>query len=91
MQEKKEAVTGKGFLRGRGECFSVREREAGRLQSNRFLYLAGIKGVSVWVRAGWDYTQNGVRMRRERSVCDCVVGNKKIFCFSVLITWGLFE
>ena len=26
-------------------------------------------------------------MRREESVCKCRVGNEKIFCFSVLITW----
>lgn len=34
---------------GKGDCFSVRECEARRMQSNRFLYLAGIKGVCVCV------------------------------------------
>lgn len=79
-------MTGKGFC-GEEENLECPECEAGRLQANRFLYLAGIKGVSVWVCAGWDYTQNGVRMRREGSVCDCRAGNKKIFSFSLLITW----
>lgn len=40
---------------GKGECCSTREREAGRMQANRFLYLAGIKGVCVCACVGgWD-------------------------------------
>lgn len=49
----------RGFMWGKGECSSVQEREAGRMQSNRFLYLAGIKGVCVCVgvwEAGTTYT-----------------------------------
>lgn len=36
-------------LPGQGQNLQCPGWEAGRLQANRFLYLAGIKGVSVWV------------------------------------------
>lgn len=55
----KRRLMERGFMWGKGECSSVQEREAGRMQSNRFLYLAGIKGVCVCVgvwEAGTTYT-----------------------------------
>ena len=48
-REKRRLLLGRVFMWGKVECFSVRECEAGRMQSNRFLYLAGIKGLCVCV------------------------------------------
>lgn len=82
-------LIGKGFYVGQRrmlQCAGAWSREDAVQQifvssrDQRCVCLCGCVG-------GRDYIHNGVRMRREGSGCQCGVGNKKILCFSVLITW----
>lgn len=49
QEEKRRLWLGRDCMWDKGEGVSVREREARRMQANRFLCLAGIKGLCVWV------------------------------------------